>query len=119
MTETNTQMTQNEIAVAMHADLSNDTEYLLLLAVLNGRESRQASRWDTPVCTKCGRADTVKTTSRREVNDTIERHTCTGCGSHGATLIRAGARVSETSTAGDVRTLDLADEANKEYRGTA
>lgn len=103
-----------------HASLEIDHEFNALYAALRHAGGRDVAKWDSAVCTECKSGEHVVTTSRREGNTTIERHSCTECDSHGATLIRAqiGNKPALIRTKGDVRTVDLAKEENAEYRGT-
>jgi hypothetical protein len=105
-----------------HASIDDDLEFnALKAAVLSGSEGREASRWDTPVCECCRRIDGVETTSRRESNTTLERHSCSRCGTHGATVVvaRTGPEPATVWTAGDVQTVDLEQPEHADARGTA
>lgn len=104
-----------------HASIDDDLEFnALKAAVLDASERREASRWDTPVCESCRRIDGVETSSRRESNLTLERHSCTRCDTHGATVVvaRSGAKPADVWTAGDVQTVDLEQPEHADARGT-
>lgn len=103
------------------APLTNDAEFNAVLTALMGMDSRDSAKWDSPVCKECGRMDAVETDSRRKVNMTVKRHTCTRCDTHGATLVDVnhGPGPARVSSGGDVETVDLSLDENAEYRGTA
>jgi hypothetical protein len=104
-----------------HASIDDDLEFnALKAAVMGASEGRETSRWDTPVCECCRRIDGVETTSRRESNATLKRHSCTRCGTHGATVVvvRSGPKPTTMWTAGDVQTVDLEQPEHADARGT-
>lgn len=113
-------MSETDSETATHRTIADDAEFNAVFTATTAGDGRAPADWDSAVCTECERGDKVETESRTRGLVTVKRHTCTRCGTHGATVVEGGVKPSDAKlwTKGDVITVDLEQPENERYRGT-